>query len=113
MSLPNHVRIVEVFDTNVPANPVKIRDFGLVGQQPGATGAVPVFIHGLPRTGTSALVQMLSLDDVLRGLRQWEQTRVCPPPVLGAQTLRSGDNQADFRAAGNQDQVGLAVARIA
>ena len=30
---------------------MKIRDFGLVGQQPGATGAVPVFIHGLVSTG--------------------------------------------------------------
>ena len=38
-------RIVEVFDMSDPTNPVKIRDFGLVGQQPGATGAVPV-IHG-------------------------------------------------------------------
>ena len=44
-------RIVEVFDLSDPTNPVKIRDFGLVGQQPGATGAVPVFIHGLVSTG--------------------------------------------------------------
>ncbi len=44
-------RIVEVFDMSDPNNPVKIRDFGLVGQQPGATGAVPVFIHGLVSTG--------------------------------------------------------------
>ena len=35
-------RIVEVFDLSDPSNPVKIRDFGLPGQQPGATGAVPV-----------------------------------------------------------------------
>jgi hypothetical protein len=44
-------RIVEVFDMSDPEKPVKIREFGLVGQQPGATGAVPVFIHGLVSTG--------------------------------------------------------------
>jgi hypothetical protein len=44
-------RMTQVYDLSDPANPVKIRDFGLVGQQPGATGAVPVAIHGLVSTG--------------------------------------------------------------
>ena len=34
-------RMTEVFDLSDPTKPVKIRDFGLVGQQPGATGAIP------------------------------------------------------------------------
>ncbi len=42
---------MEVFDLSDPANPVKIRDFGLPGQEPGATGAVPVTIHGMVSTG--------------------------------------------------------------
>jgi hypothetical protein len=44
-------RMTQVYDLSDPANPVKIRDFALVGQQPGATGAVPVAIHGLVSTG--------------------------------------------------------------
>src|SRR5262245_55850901 len=40
-----------VYVLSDPANPVKIRDFGLPGQEPGATGAVPVAIHGLVSTG--------------------------------------------------------------
>src|SRR5207248_722622 len=44
-------RMTQVYDLSDPANPLKIRDFGLVGQQPGATGAVPVAIHGLISTG--------------------------------------------------------------
>jgi hypothetical protein len=39
-------------------------------------------INGLPRTGTTALADMLSLDPQFRGLRGWEQTRPCPPPTL-------------------------------
>lgn len=41
-----------------------------------------VSITGLPRTGTTALTNILSLDDRFRPLRNWEQTRPCPPPVL-------------------------------
>ena len=40
-----------VYDLSDPANPVKLREFSLVGQQPGATGAVPPAIHGLISTG--------------------------------------------------------------
>ena len=41
----------------------------------------PVDINGLPRTGTTALADMLSLDPQLRCLRGWEQTKPVPPPV--------------------------------
>jgi sulfotransferase family protein len=40
----------------------------------------PVDINGLPRTGTTALASMLSLDPQFRCLRRWEQVRPCPPP---------------------------------
>jgi hypothetical protein len=42
----------------------------------------PVSIVGLPRTGTTALGNLLSLDSRFRGLRAWEQEDPCPPPRL-------------------------------
>ena len=44
-------RMTEIFDLSDPSKPVKIRDFGLVGQQPGATGAVPTELHGMISLG--------------------------------------------------------------
>ena len=44
-------RMTKVYDLSDPAHPVKIRDFGLPGQQPGATGAVPTELHGPISTG--------------------------------------------------------------
>ncbi len=42
----------------------------------------PVDINGLPRTGTTALADMLSLDPQFRCLRGWEQAKPLPPPTL-------------------------------
>ena len=47
-------RMTEVFDLSDPAHPVKIRDFGLVGQQPGTTGTVPTDLHGMISLGPQA-----------------------------------------------------------
>jgi len=41
----------------------------------------PIDINGLPRTGTTALADMLSLDPQFRCLRGWEQVKPVPPPV--------------------------------
>jgi len=43
----------------------------------------PIDINGLPRTGTTALADMLSLDPQFRCLTGWEQVRPVPPPVAG------------------------------
>jgi Sulfotransferase family len=43
----------------------------------------PIDINGLPRTGTTALADMLSLDPQFRSLRGWEQHKPVPPPVAG------------------------------
>ena len=43
----------------------------------------PVDINGLPRTGTTALANMLAIDPQFRSLRGWEQKYPVPPPVLG------------------------------
>src|SRR5262249_14858651 len=45
----------------------------------------PIDINGLPRTGTTALANMMSLDPQFRCLRGWEQSKPVPPPVLGAE----------------------------
>jgi hypothetical protein len=39
-------RMTQVYDLSDPAHPLKIRDFGLPGQEPGSTGAVPTELHG-------------------------------------------------------------------
>ena len=44
-------RMAQVYDLSDPAQPVKIRDFGLPGQEPGSTGAVPTELHGPISTG--------------------------------------------------------------
>jgi hypothetical protein len=48
----------------------------------GLTVRGPVDINGLPRTGTTALANMMSLDPQFRSLRQWEQSRPIPPPTI-------------------------------
>ena len=50
----------------------------------------PVDIHGLPRTGTTALANMMSLDPQFRALRSWEQVAPVPPPVLGEEETDPG-----------------------
>ena len=44
-------RMTQVYDLSDPAHPVKIRDFGLPGQEPGSTGTVPTEVHGPISTG--------------------------------------------------------------
>jgi hypothetical protein len=44
-------RMTKIYDLSDPAHPAFIRDFGLVGQQPGATGPVPTPLHGPISTG--------------------------------------------------------------
>jgi hypothetical protein len=39
-------RMTQVFDLSNPRAPVHIRDYGLVGQEPGSTGEVPTDLHG-------------------------------------------------------------------
>jgi hypothetical protein len=40
----------------------------------------PVFVIGLPRTGTTALSQLVAADPQFRSLRTWESGAPCPPP---------------------------------
>jgi hypothetical protein len=45
----------------------------------------PLFIIGLPRTGTTALSQLLSADPQIRSLRLWESSDPVPPPEAASQ----------------------------
>ena len=40
----------------------------------------PIFIIGLPRTGTTALSNLLHADPAIRSLRLWESSSPVPPP---------------------------------
>ena len=44
-------RMTQIYDLSDPAKPLFIRDFGLIGQQPGAGGPVPISLHGAISTG--------------------------------------------------------------
>jgi hypothetical protein len=41
----------------------------------------PLFITGLPRTGTSILHELLASDPAARAPLEWEVSRPCPPPT--------------------------------
>jgi hypothetical protein len=54
----------------------------------------PVFITGLPRTGSTVLGHMLALDPDSRCLRGWEAKSPCPPPDIKLQDdPRIAENQ--------------------
>lgn len=60
----------------------------------------PVIILGLPRTGSTALHNLLSQDPKVRVLRTWESTFPCPPPETATQF-------SDPRIALVEDQLAL------
>jgi hypothetical protein len=45
----------------------------------------PIFIIGLPRTGTTALSNLLHADPAIRSLRLWESSSPVPPPEAATQ----------------------------
>ena len=45
----------------------------------------PLFIIGLPRTGTTALSNLLDADPAIRSLRCWESASPVPPPEAATQ----------------------------
>jgi hypothetical protein len=100
-------RMLEVYDLTNPAKPVKIRDFGLPGQEPGATGAVPSDLHGPISTGAQGnrlylaygplnggIFQIVDRDKLLHGpaeptaenLRYPQISRMEMSPLHGAHT---------------------------
>ena len=101
-------RMTEVYDLSDPAHPQKIRDFGLPGQEPGSTGAVPTELHGPISTGPNGnrvyfgygtnkggILQIVDRDKLLNGpkeptpenLRYPEVGRLEMTPLNGAHTV--------------------------
>jgi len=87
-------RMTEVYDLSDPAKPVKIRDFGLVGQQPGSTGETPVNLHGMislgPQinriyfgygTNTGGVVQIIDREKLLNGPKEPTPENLMYPEV--------------------------------
>lgn len=100
-------RMTQVYDLSDPRQPRFIRNFGLPGQQPGATGDVPVDLHGPISTGPkgnrvyfgygtnrAGIVQIVDRKKLLEGpaeptpenLLYPEVGRLTLPPNVGAHT---------------------------
>jgi hypothetical protein len=100
-------RMTEVYDLSDPTKPVKIRDFGLPGQQAGASGPVPAMLHGMislgPKvnriyfgygTNEGGILQIVDREKLLHGpkeptdenLRYPEVGRLEMSPLVGAHT---------------------------
>jgi hypothetical protein len=101
-------RMTQIYDLSDPAHPVFIRNFGLVGQQPGAGGDVPIAVHGPISTGpkgnrvyfgygtnTEGVVQIVDRAKLLSGapeptpenLLAPQIARLDLPPMHGAHTV--------------------------
>ena len=101
-------RMTQIYDLSDPAKPVFIRDFGLVGQQPGAGGPVPISLHGPISTGpkgnrvffgygtnTEGVLQIVDRDKLLNGPKEPtpenllypQVARLDLPPMHGAHTV--------------------------
>src|SRR4030095_15292379 len=82
-------RMTKVYDLSDPARPRFIRDFGLVGQEPGSTGVAPEGVHGpiafknrvyfAYGTGAKGVLQIVDRDKLLAGDPQ-AADRFAPTP---------------------------------
>ncbi len=94
-------RMTQIFDLSDPAHPVFIRNFGLVGQQPGSSGPVPSELHGPISTGPkgnrvyfgygtnkSGIVQIVDRQKLLAGPPEPTPANLQAPEV-GRFTLSS------------------------
>jgi hypothetical protein len=60
----------------------------------------PVFVIGLPRTGTTALSQLVAADPKFRSLRTWESAAPVPPPEAATE-------HTDLRIAGTEAGIAM------
>ncbi len=86
--------MTEVYDLSDPAKPVKIRDFGLPGQQPGAAGRAPTRLHGPISTGPKGnriyfaygtneggILQIVDREKLLNGPKEPTEENLLYPQV--------------------------------
>jgi hypothetical protein len=87
-------RMTEVYDLSDPAHPVKIRDFGLPGQEPGSSGGVPTELHGMISMGPArnriyfgygtdkgGFLQIVDRDKLLHGPKEPTPENLLYPQV--------------------------------
>lgn len=87
-------RMTQIYDLADPAQPVFIRNFGLPGQQPGASGPVPTELHGPISTGpkgkrvyfghgTSSygILQIVDRDKLLSGPKEPTEENLLYPQL--------------------------------
>jgi hypothetical protein len=100
-------RMAQIYDLSDPATPVFIRNFGLPGHQPGATGPAPSDLHGPISTGPkgnrvyfaygptgSGILQIVDREKLLNGPKEPtdenllypQVARLDLPPEAGAHT---------------------------
>jgi hypothetical protein len=86
--------MTQIYDLSDPKNPVKIRDFGLPGQEPGATGTVPTELHGPISTGPQGnrvyfgygtnkggVVQIVDREKLLNGPKEPTPANLAAPEI--------------------------------
>jgi len=87
-------RMTQVFDLSDPARPRHIRDYGLPGQEPGATGSVPTGLHGPISTGpagnriyfghgtsTAGILQIVDREKLLKGPKAPNRANLLHPQL--------------------------------
>ena len=87
-------RMTLIYDLSDPAKPVFIRSFGLPGQEPGATGPVPITLHGAISTGPkgnrvyfgygtneNGVLQIVDRDKLLNGAKEPTRENLLYPQI--------------------------------
>lgn len=101
-------RMTQVFDLSDPRKPLHVRDYGLPGQEPGASGPVPTGLHGAISTGpagnrvyfghgtsSGGILQIVDRDKLLKGAKAPTRANLLQPqlgrfdlePDYGAHTV--------------------------
>ena len=87
-------RMMQVYDLSDPSEPVFVRDFGLPGQEPGATGPTPTEMHGAistgPKgnrvyagygTGKSGIIEIIDREKLVKGPKDPTAANLTSPVV--------------------------------
>src|SRR3954471_23543068 len=87
-------RMTKIYDLSDPAHPVFIRDFGLPGQQPGASGPVPTELHGAISlgpgtnrvyfgygTGANGVIEIVDRQKLLNGPKEPTEANLMYPVI--------------------------------
>jgi hypothetical protein len=85
----------------VPALRNRVEVDRYVADQPeidSSTIDAPIFLTGLPRSGTTYFQYLFDQDSRLRMLRTWEGERPVPPPAVDPESARTRIAQSEERA---------------